>query len=325
MEAAMITKVAVLDDYQGRAAQLADWSSLGEDVDVVFFSAPLRGEELVEALSDVDAVVLMRERTALSQATLERLEHLQLVVTTGMNNASVDSAYLRQRGITFCGTDMQLSPVAGTHLTAETSWALIFALVKRVVLEDRALRAGQWQLAFPTTLAGMTLGLAGLGKTGSAMVAPARAFGMEVIAWSENLKPEYATQLGAQWVSKDELVERSDILSIHLVLSGRTRGLIGRDELSRMKPTAYLVNSSRGPIVDESALLEALQTRAIAGAGLDVFDVEPVPAHHPFSALDNVVLLPHIGYLSEENMAFMYGQAVEDLRAFRVGSPVRVL
>lgn len=320
-----MTKVVVLDDYQGRASGFADWAALGGDVAVTFVREPVRGDALVAALADADAVVLMRERTALPRETLEALGRLRVVVTTGMNNASVDSAYLAERGIAFCGTDLLLATVPGTHLTAETAWALILALTKRVVSEDAALRAGRWQLDYPRTLAGMTLGLAGLGKTGAAMVAPARAFGMEVIAWSQNLTAARAAEVGAELVSKDELLDRCDVLSIHLVLSARTRGLFGRPELARLRRTAFVVNTSRGPILDEDALVEALRSRAIAGGGLDVFNVEPLPANHPLLSLDNVVVLPHIGYLSEENMAFMYGQAVEDLAAFFAGAPIRQL
>ncbi len=312
-----MTRVAVLDDYLRRAASLADWAAL--DVEVSFFHEPLDSEELVDALAGFDALVLMRERTAFPRSVLEQLPGLRLVVTTGMRNASLDVAYLRERGVVVCGTEG-----SGTS-TAEVAWALILAVAKRVVAEDRALRTGRWQTGFPASLAGATLGLAGLGRLGSAMVPPARAFGMDVVAWSENLTDERAAEVGVERVSKDELLRRADVLSIHLVLSDRTRGLFGAAELAAMKPGAVLVNTSRGPIVDEAALVDALRAEAIAGAGLDVYDVEPLPAGHPLLALENVVLTPHLGYVTEAGFREMYRQAVEDIRAFLDGSPVRVV
>jgi phosphoglycerate dehydrogenase-like enzyme len=225
-----------------------------------------------------------------------------------------------------CGTGLSHgSQTGGVPSTVEVAWALIFATFKRVTIEDRALRAGVWQLDLPRNLAGATLGLAGLGRLGGAMVAPARAFGMDVIAWSENLTAERAAELAVDKVSKDELLERCDVLSIHLVLSDRTRGLFGAGDLALMKSSAVLINTSRGPIVDEKALIDALRSRSIAAAGLDVYDREPLPADHELLRLENAVLLPHLGYVSEDTLRAMYADAVEDIAAFMSGAPIRSL
>ena len=297
-------RVAVLDDYQGRAPSYADWDSLGPDVEVEFFGEPIDADELPQTLGGFEVLVLMRERTAFPREILGRLPKLRLLITTGMRNASVDAGYLREHGIVYCGTQGTSAPTTeGVPTTAEVAWALILAVVKRVTIEDRALREGRWQLDVPGNLAGATLGLAGLGNLGAAMVRPARAFGMNTIAWSENLTDERATEVGVTRVSKDQLLADADVLSIHLVLSERTRGLLGTAELAQMKPTAILVNTSRGPIVDEAALIAALAGGTIAAAGLDVFDREPLPAGHPLTELENVVLLPHLGYVSEPRFA----------------------
>jgi phosphoglycerate dehydrogenase-like enzyme len=319
-----MTRVAVLDDYQRRAAGYADWDALGADVEVVFFPEPIAQDELPVALADFEVLVLMRERTRFPRAVLEQLPRLELLVTTGMRNASVDAAYLHERGVAVSGTAGTGAPLpAGVPSTAEVAWALILAVAKRVTVEDRALREGRWQTGIPFTLAGATLGLAGLGTLGAAMAGPARAFGMEVIAWSHNLTDERARDAGVRRVSQDELLAAADILSIHLVLSDRTRGLFGAAELARMKPTAVLINTSRGPIVDESALVAALRDGTIAAAGLDVYDTEPLPAGRELTTLENVVLLPHLGYVSEPGFRHMYGQVVEDIAAFLAGAPIR--
>jgi phosphoglycerate dehydrogenase-like enzyme len=321
-----VTRVAVLDDYQFRAHQYADWDSLGPDVTVEYFYTAIPEPELPRVLAGFDVLVLMRERTRLDSGVLSQLPDLKLVVTTGMRNASLDVEFLRARGVLVCGTAGTGAPQAsGVPSTAEVAWALILAVAKRVAVEDRALRNGSWQLGLPTNLAGATLGLAGLGTLGAAMVGPAHAFGMEVIAWSRHLTDERAAEVGATRVSKDQLLERSDFVSIHLVLSDRSRGLFGAAELARMKPTAALINTSRGPIVDEQALLAALRARTIAAAGLDVYDQEPLSRHHPLTQLDNVVLLPHLGYVSEPGMRHMYGQVVEDIAAFLAGEPIRTI
>jgi phosphoglycerate dehydrogenase-like enzyme len=321
-----VTRVAVLDDYQRRAGRYADWASLGPDVEVVFFYRPIAQEALVDTLNDFEVLVLMRERTAFPRAVLEGLPKLRLLVTTGMRNASVDIEYLKQTGIAVSGTAASgVGPAPGIPSTAEVAWALILATSKRVTVEDRAIRDGHWQLDLPIVLAGATLGLAGLGNLGSAMVAPARAFGMEVIAWSQNLTDERAFTVGARRVSKEHLLAASDVLSIHLVLSERTRGLFGPGELAQMKPTAVIVNTSRGPIIDEPGLISALRDGTIAGAGLDVYDHEPLPAGHELTTLANVVLLPHLGYVNEAGFRQMYGQVLEDIEAFLHGAPVRTL
>ena len=321
-----MTRVAVLDDYQRRAHSYADWGSLGDGVDVEFFSEPIAQDELPARLAGFDVLVLMRERTRFGGDVLSQLPGLKLAVTTGMRNASLDVDHLRERGVTVCGTEgTGARRRAGVPSTAEVAWALILAVAKRVTQEDRAVRSGRWQLDLPTNLAGATLGLAGLGNLGASMVAPARAFGMEVVAWSQNLSDERAAEVGVRRVSKDDLLAAADFLSIHLVLSERTRGLIGGAELIQMKPTAALINTSRGPIVDEPALVAALRVGVIAAAGLDVYDHEPLPVGHPLTTLPNVVLLPHLGYVSEGGMRHMYGQVVEDIAAFLAGAPIRTI
>jgi phosphoglycerate dehydrogenase-like enzyme len=320
------TRVAVLDDYQRRAQSYADWGSLGDQVRVEFFSESITQDELPQRLAGFDVLVLMRERTRFGRDVLSQLPDLRLVVTTGMRNASLDVDYLLERGVTVCGTQgTGVTPRAGVPSTAEVAWALILAVAKRVTQEDQALRSGRWQLDLPTNLAGATLGLVGLGTLGAAMVGPARAFGMESIAWSQNLTDERAAEVGVRRVTKDELLSSADFVSVHLVLSDRTRGLIGGPELLAMKPTAALVNTSRGPIVDEAALVAALRVGIIAAAGLDVYDQEPLPAGHPLTTLPNVVLLPHLGYVSEPGMRHMYQQVVEDIAAFGSGEPIRTL
>jgi phosphoglycerate dehydrogenase-like enzyme len=320
-----VTRVAVLDDYQRRAAEFADWGSLGAEIDVDFFAEPIPREQLAQRLAGYEVLVLMRERTRFDAEVLARLPLLQLVVTTGMRNASLDVEHLRARGVVVCGTGMSAPAGGGVPTTAEVAWALILAVLKRVTIEDRAVRAGHWQTGLPATLGGATLGLAGLGRLGSSMVGPARAFGMDVIAWSQNLTAERAREAGVEPVSKLELLARVDVLSIHLVLSERTRGLFGAGELSQMRRSAVLINTSRGPIVDEPALVAALRDGTIAGAGLDVYDTEPLPPGHVLTTLDNVVLLPHLGYVTEAGLRDMYEQVVEDIAAWRDGAPIRTI
>jgi phosphoglycerate dehydrogenase-like enzyme len=319
-----VIRVAVLDDYQGRARVLADWGSLGPETDVVFFRDNVPAGDLADVLTDFQVVVLMRERTALPRSALERLTSLRLVVTTGMRNAALDMDYLRERSIPVSGT-LVPSLRAGVSPAVEVAWALIFAVTKRVVIEDQAIRAGAWQLGFPARLAGATLGLAGLGRLGAQMVAPARAFGMTVIAWSPHLSPDRAAAAGIERVGRDELLRRSDVLSIHLVLSEGTRGLFGEQEFAKMQRGAVLINTSRGPIVDEAALIRAASSGIIRGAGLDVYDQEPLPTGHPLRSAEGIVLLPHLGYVSEENFRVMYGQVVEDIAAFSDGAPIRLI
>jgi phosphoglycerate dehydrogenase-like enzyme len=311
-----MARIAVLDDYQGVARDCADWSTL----DVEAFTDHLADDDAVVArLAPFDVVVAMRERTPFTRARLARLPNLRLLVTTGMRNASIDVDAARELGITVCGTGSLGPP------TAELAWALILALTRHVPEEDRAMRQGGWQHTIGPELAGHRLGIVGLGRLGARMAAIARAFEMEPVAWSENLTEARAAAAGAELVSKEALFSTADVVTIHLVLSDRTRGLVGADELALMRPTAYLVNTSRGPIVDEAALLDALHAGRIAGAGLDVYDTEPLPADHPLRRAPNTVLTPHIGYVTTGTYALFYGDAVEDVERWLAGDPVRVL
>jgi phosphoglycerate dehydrogenase-like enzyme len=261
----------------------------------------------------------MRERTPFPRRLLERLPNLKLLVTTGARNASIDVAAAGERGVTVCGTTGLGSP------TAELTWGLILGLVRNIPFDDRTIREGGWQTTIGPNLEGKLLGVIGLGNLGSRVAAVGKALGMEVIAWSQNLTAERAAGQGARLVSKEELLSTADVVTIHLVLSDRTRGLIGTNDIGLMKPSSYLVNTSRGPIVDEAALIEALRNRRIAGAALDVYDEEPLPADHPLRSLPNTVLTPHIGYVTTDNYRAFYGGAVEDVAAFLAGSPLRVI
>ena len=315
-----MTRVAVLDDYQDVALQMADWGALPAAVEVKVFRDHLADEQaLVERLQDFAIIVAMRERTPFTRSLLARLPQLKLLITTGMRNASIDVGAAHDCGVLVCGTEGLPYP------TAELTWGLILALVRQIPHEDRATRNGQWQVSLGVGLCGKTLGMVGLGRLGSQVATIGKAFGMHVLAWSHNLTAERAAACGATLVSKDELLSQADIVTIHLVLSARTRHLIGEPELRRMKPTAYLVNTSRGPIVDEQALVQVLRQRAIAGAGLDVFDDEPLPLDHPLRQLENIVITPHLGYVTLETYRIFYGHAVEDIQAFLRGSPVRVI
>jgi phosphoglycerate dehydrogenase-like enzyme len=261
----------------------------------------------------------MRERTPFQRRLLERLPNLKLLITAGMRNASIDLQAASDCGVMVCGTEGLGYP------TAELTWGLILSLMRRIPREDQATRNGQWQVTTGLGLQGKTLGLMGLGRLGSQVAEVGKAFKMNLIAWSQNLTAERAAEYGATLVSKDDLMSQSDVLSVHLILSDRTRGLIGARELGLMKPTAYLVNTSRGPIVDEPALIQALENGTIAGAGLDVFDVEPLPLDHPLRRLDNIVITPHLGYVTDETYRVFYGNALDDILAFLKGEPVRVL
>jgi phosphoglycerate dehydrogenase-like enzyme len=312
-------RITVLDDYQDVARASADWSPLADcDIDVVT-SHIGDVDELVARLEDSETVVAMRERTPFPAATLERLPNLRLLVTTGARNASIDLAAARAQGITVCGTG------AAGNAMPELVIGMMIALARNFVAEDRAVRAGGWQHTIGPGLSGRTLGLVGLGRLGTAIAALAQAFGMQVIAWSPHLTSERAEQAGVLAVGKRELFETADVVSVHLVLGDTTRGLIGAEELRAMKPTAYFLNTSRGPIVDEAALLDVLTRKAIAGAGLDVYDTEPLPTDHPLRTAENTLLLPHIGYVTTDAYAAFYGGAVEDIVAFRAGRPIREL
>ncbi len=319
MLAGTTVKVAVLDDYQGIALEMADWSVLNGKADVAVFRDHLSDQaQIVDRLQSFDVVCVMRERTPLPRSILEQLPNLKLICSTGPRNASIDMDAAKERGITVCNT--RYTP----HGAAEFTWALILAMLRNLPAESGSLRAGGWQTSIGGDLEGKTVGLLGLGRLGSASATVARAFGMKVIAWSQNLTSEIAEQRGAQLVDKEDLFRSSDIVSIHLVLSRRTRGIVGVAELALMKPTAYLVNTSRGPLVDEAALIDVLKNRTIAGAALDVYDTEPLPQLHPFRSLDNVLATPHIGYVTRDTYKMFYCDTVENISAWLSSKPVRV-
>ena len=315
-------RCAVLDDYQGVALAGADWSAVGGEVEAVSFQQHFIVEdELVAAIGDCEIVVAMRERTPFTEQLFARLPRLRLLITSGMRNAAIDLEAAARHGVTVCGTDGSSQP------TIELTWALILGLARRVVPENTALReGGPWQQTVGVDLHGSRLGLLGLGKIGSGVARVGKAFGMEVSAWSRNLTAERA---GAEGVvlaaSKEELLESSDFVSIHLVLGDRSRGLLGADDLRRMKPSAYLVNTSRAAIVDQAALAEALRSGWIAGAAVDVFETEPLPEDHEYRSLPNLLATPHLGYVTGRNYRTYFGQAVEDITAFLAGEPVRTL
>jgi phosphoglycerate dehydrogenase-like enzyme len=313
-------RIAVLDDYQSVAATYADWSSLPEPVEVVAFSDHLADEDAVAArLEPFEIVVAMRERTPFPRSLLARLPNLRLLITTGAKNKSIDVTAAGELGITVCGT--------GAHPSGpvELTWALILATARHLPQEDANVRAGGWQQSVGTDLAGATLGVVGLGRLGERVARIGAAFGMDVVAWSQNLTAERAAEVGVRRVDRDELLSTADVVTIHLQLSDRTRGLFGRDEFALMKQTAILVNTSRGPIVEEAALLEALRNGRIAGAGIDVYDTEPLPAGHPLRAEPRAVITPHLGYVTKATYEVFYRGAVEDVAAFLSGDPIRVI
>jgi phosphoglycerate dehydrogenase-like enzyme len=316
-------KIVVLDDYQRVARGYGPFESLA-DVEVEVRHEHIADpEELFATLRGAEIVVAMRERTPFPASAFARLPDLRLLVTTGMVNAAVDLTAAAAHGVTVCGTTMSGSAVSSN--TAELTWALILAVRRHVVTEDRALRDGRWQTTVGTDLAGSTLGILGLGRLGSQVARIGHAFDMRVTAWSQHLTPARAADAGVEWVDKQELLATSDVLTVHLKLSERTAGLIGAVELAAMKPSAVLINTSRGPIVDQTALIAALAGGTIAGAGLDVYDVEPLPAGDPLRGAPNTVLLPHLGYVTQDGYRTMYRQIVEDIAAWRAGAPVRVL
>ncbi|MEX3106650.1 D-2-hydroxyacid dehydrogenase family protein [Streptomyces sp. ST1015] len=318
----MPLRCAVLDDYQDVALASADWSPLAGQVDVRTLRENITDQDrLARELADCEIVVAMRERTPFDAALLKRLPKLRLLVTTGMRNASIDLTAAAGQGVTVCGTASSATP------PAELTWALLLGLARHLTTEARALREnGPWQSTVGQDLAGRTLGLLGLGRLGSQVARVATAFGMDVLAWSQNLTAQRAADAGAQLAaSMEDLLSRSDFVSIHLVLSDRTRGLLGEPELRAMRPHAYLVNTSRAAIVDRDALIRALREHWIAGAGLDVFESEPLPADDPLRTLPNVLATPHLGYVTERNYRTFYGEAVQDIAAYLAGEPVRVL
>jgi phosphoglycerate dehydrogenase-like enzyme len=314
-------RAAILDDYQNVAKRMADWSPIAKDVEITVFNEPFaRQEAAIAALKPFQIVVGMRERTPFPRAVIEALPELKLLITTGAKNNSFDLKAAAERGVTVCGTGAVGSPTTGI------AFGLMLELTRRIGFENARLKKGErWQVTIGQDLEGLTLGIVGLGKLGRRSAAVGKAFGMKVIAWSQNLTPENAAEAGVGYASREQLFEQADIVTIHYQLGPRSRGLIGADDIGRMKKTAYLVNTARGPIVDEKALIAALREKRIAGAGLDVFDVEPLPLDHPYRRMDNVVITPHLGYVSEQNYKKYFPDIVEDIRAWLDGKPVRTI
>jgi phosphoglycerate dehydrogenase-like enzyme len=316
----MAVQIAVIDDWQDVARDVVDWSVLDSLGEVTFeHDYPTDNATLAKRLAKYQVICVMRERTRFDEDLLERLPNLKLLVTGGMRNAALDMQAAAKLGIKVCGTDSY------KHAAPELTWALIMAATRNLVNEANSLRAGQWQQGLGGDLHGRTLGILGLGSIGQKVAQFGQVFGMRVIAWSENLTAERAEQVGVSYVSKQQLFEQADVLSVHLVLSERSRGLVDAQALNWMKPTALLVNTARGPIVDEAALIKALQKQQIAGAALDVFEQEPLPALHPFRTLDNVLATPHVGYVSRQNYEQFFSQMIEDIQAWAAGEPIRLM
>ena len=316
----MTTHIAILDDYQRIALKSADWQGLEPDCEITVFNDWIDGEDaVVAAIGDFDVVVAMRERTPFPASLIDRLPNMKLLVTTGMRNLAIDMQAARARDLPVCGTALLPYPAF------EHAWALILACMKQIPAEDRVMHEGGWQAGLSNGLRGKTLGVLGLGKLGSQVAKIGLAFDMLVIAWSANLTDERAAECGAERVDQDALFAQSDVITIHLLLSDRTRGLVTARLLGLMKPTAYLINTSRGPIVEEAALITALRDGTIAGAGIDVFDTEPLPKDNPLRGLDNAVLTGHTAYVIRETYEIGYGEAVEDIHAWLRGVPIRVL
>jgi phosphoglycerate dehydrogenase-like enzyme len=316
-----MVRAAILDDYQNVAMKLADWSKVTKDVEVKVFDKPFASQdEAIKALQGFAIVVGMRERTPFPRKVIEALGDLKLLITTGAKNNSFDVKAASERGVTVCGTGGAGNPTTGI------AFGLMLELTRRIGFENARMKAGQpWQVTIGQDLEGLALGIVGLGKLGQRVAGVAKAFGMKVIAWSQNLTPEKAKQAGVDYASKEDLFRNADFVTIHYQLGERSRGLITAEDIARMKPSAYLINTARASIVDQAALLKALQDKKIAGAGLDVFDVEPLPLNHPYRKLDNVVITPHLGYVSEQNYRKYFPDIVEDIRAWLDGKPVRVI
>jgi phosphoglycerate dehydrogenase-like enzyme len=330
-----VTKIAILDDYIGVALEYGDWSALPDDAEITVYREAIPPEHLAGELSDYEIVVITQQRARFPRTVLEGLPKLKLLVCNGRTSNVVDHEARNELGIMLCGT-ADTSPGAmarsvgheasgGLPAPSEMAWALIFAVAKRTGIEDRVIRAGGWQTGFPVPLAGKTLGLLGAGRLGGAMVPVAKALGMDVVAWSQNLTAERCAELGVRKVTKAELLSSADVLGIFLVFSERSRNTLRAGDLAEMKPGAILVNISRGPIVEEKALIEALRSGHLGGAGLDVFDREPLTADHPFRSLDNVVVTPHIGYVTEHLFRTAWQRMAQDVAAYLAGSPIRVV
>jgi phosphoglycerate dehydrogenase-like enzyme len=315
-----VARIAITDDYQNVALSMADWSRLKAHHEVVVFNKPFASQdEAAKALAGFDVLGIMRERTAFPRALLDRLPNLKLLVTTGVRNASVDMKACAEKGIVVCGTE------GGNHATAELAMGLILGLARNFHIELPNMREGRWQTTIGQDLRGKTLGLLGLGRLGGQLAQYAKPFGMQLIAWSQNLTDDKARERGATRVEKDELFKRSDFISVHLVLSDRSRGLVGARELALMKPTASIVNTSRGPIIDGAALAAALKEGRIAGAGLDVYDVEPLPAADALRREPRALLTPHLGYVTRETYKLFFAGIVEAVEGWLAGKPVRVI
>ena len=313
-------QVAIIDDYQGLAKKRSNWSELSKDVQITFFEDHLFDEdEISKRLQDFEVICAMRERTPFQQSQLEKLKNLRLLITSGMRNLSIDLTAAEQLGIKVCGT-----PAFGRP-TAELAWGLILGLARKIPMEDQNIRNGVWQKSIGVGLKDKTLGIAGLGNLGSKMAAIAHAFEMKTIAWSQNLTIDRCNLHRVERVSKTDLMQRSDFLSIHLVLSERTRGIFGAPELADMKESAFLINTSRSPIIDETSLIDALKNNKIAGAGIDVFNIEPLPKNHTLTKLKNVILTPHLGYVEEENYNAYFSGYVSAIKGFLDGNLVNVL
>jgi phosphoglycerate dehydrogenase-like enzyme len=316
----MAVQIAVIDDWQDVARNVLDWSVLEAIGDVEFIhDYPADNTTLAARLEKYAVICVMRERTRFDEDLLRRLPQLKLLVTGGMRNAAIDLQAAAALGIQVSGTDSY------KHAAPELTWALIMAATRNLVVEANALRAGKWQQGIGGDLHGKTLAILGLGSIGQRVAQFGQVFGMRVIAWSENLTAERAAEAGVTLVSKQALFEQADVLSVHLVLSDRSRGLVDAQALAWMKTTALLVNTARGPIVDEAALIKALQKQRLGGAALDVFEQEPLPEHHPFRTLDNVLATPHVGYVSQQNYHLFFSQMIEDIQAWSAGKPVRLL
>lgn len=316
-------RIAILDDYLGLALRSADWSELGRRAEIVVFDRPLAvPEEAARALADFDIICTLRERMPIPRSLIEKLPRLKYILVTGKRYDMIDVEAAAERGILVSNTKVDGRGGGGV---AELVWGLILSLARNIPYEDRMMRRGEWQHGAGVTVRGKMLGIVGLGGLGRQVARTGNFFGMDVIAWSQNLTPERAAEAGARYVSKDDLFGLSDFVTIHVAWSERTTGLVGAREIGLMKPTAYLVNTARGPIVDESALIAALRQRRIAGAALDVYDKEPLPADHPFRSLDNTVITPHLGYFTKEMLAVYYGDAVLAIAAFMDGVPIDVV
>jgi phosphoglycerate dehydrogenase-like enzyme len=317
----MAVRCAILDDYQNVVLKVADWSKVKSDLDIKVFNEHLGGpDKVIAALKAFAIVVAMRERTGFPKQVIDALPDLKLLITTGMRNASIDTEAAKARGVTVCGTPNFGNPTSGITI------GLMLELTRHIGYENARLHAGAtWQTTIGPDLEGLTLGVLGLGRLGTRTANIAKAFGMKVIAWSQNLTPEKCAAAGVGYVGKDDLFRQSDFITIHIVLSPRSRGLVGAKEFGLMKSSAFIINTSRGPLIDEPALIAALREKKIAGAGLDVFDAEPLPLDHPFRKMDNVVITPHLGYVTEQNYRHYFTGAVEDIRGFLDGKPVRLL